>query len=292
MLVRPRPFFIASDNSGNPWFTYDLVNWVRTTPLNFPAVMNSGNTDGFVALTGASFSFTTDGVTYSSGTLPGSAPSVTPAVSRLPNSGLYVAYDYTDGYAWTSANGTTWAQTTGLLSGGNVIFSCSGNAKCLFTVSGSNTPVLTSNGTTFAFGGSSGVSNGIGGIAYGLGIVAVVGGGSVSTGTAYSSNDGTTWTAGAAAPFNVGKIAFNKQAGRFLICNSSNNGAYSSSATLASWTSATMPVSGANLDSFSGLFLAYTASTTYYTSPDGVNWTSRTAPFTFANTFGSSLQGY
>jgi len=230
-----------------------------------------------VPVSGSSGMYSRDAVTWTSATLPAAQAwssvasgtiSTTVYTVALPNTGSTTA-------AYSTNGGETWT-TASLPQTGTYNAVAFGNGRFIGVRGDSATPVISTNGTTWA-NGANPLPNSVTtwtSITYGAGkFVAVATG---TNGAGYSL-DGITWvTATMPASTTWSSVTFGNN--RFVAVNSTGTAAaYSINGT--TWTTVSSPP-GANRVSYGqGVFLGTridSAGTSIWTSPDGIVWSTRT----------------
>jgi len=189
-------------------------------------------------------------------------------IVTLPGGGVTVAqYSTNGGQTWTT-NGVPTIQT--------YTAAAFGNSRFVGVASTTNTPVISTNGTSWAnASGTLGTPTNWTGIAYGLGVfMAIATGGTTS---AYSA-DGNTWaTATLPASGAWASIAYGN--GRFVAISTTNNTA-AVSINGSTWQTAYIPngTTWSKIQYAQGLFVIIPSgsSNNVAYSEDGFNWTSTT----------------
>jgi hypothetical protein len=229
-----------------------------------------------VPISGSSGMYSQDAVTWTSSTLPATQAwssaafgtiGSTEYVVALPSSGSTSAASSTNG-------GQTWALAS-LPQTGTYTAVAFGNNRFVGVRSDSATPVISTNGTTWANGSNTlPTATSWTSITYGSGKFVAV---ATGTNTATYSLDGISWVT-ATLPSSTTWSSVTYGNNRFVAVNSTGTAAaYSLNGT--SWTAVSSPP-GANRVSYGqGVFLGTridSAGTSIWTSPDGIVWTTRT----------------
>lgn len=250
------------------------------------SISTSGTATGgkFVAISsGTSSAVSADGTSWSSGGNLTALSFNSIAAGVISGTTYYVAvssnsanatYSIDDGASWTSSSmptASTWTVSYG-------------NSRFVAVGSTINACAISTNGTTWSFGGTLPVTTATlwTGIAYGRGVWVAVGN---TTDAAYSTNNGTTWTAATLPSSGTWSVTYGN--GRFVAVRSGSSAAAYSLDGIT-WTAASLP-SSSNWNKVrygQGVFFAVSSSVTPpgATSSNGINWTSRTIP--------SSVAGY
>jgi hypothetical protein len=254
----------------------------------------------FVAITSAASTTTlisTNGSSWSAGGAILSSNWVAIAYGVVSGNGYWVTVQNGSNVtAYSTNGGVSWTQGGTLSSNSNWASIAYGNGKFIAVVKGSPSTVanITSNGgvnwsTTGALPSDTGWTS----IAYGAGTWVVVSSG--GNAAAYSTNDGTSWTA-TTTPSVVSWQSVTYGNGKFVAVANGTAAAYSLDGI--TWYSVTLPVSSnwSKVRYGQGVFAIVSSSSTntLLSSEDGLFWTTRTLPVTaacYAIAFGSSTAG-
>jgi len=254
-----------------------------TSPTGVISAFSStglGRGGQFFALpnSGATGAYSRDGSTWTSttitnqswGTVATGTISNVDYVQILPGSGsANFQYSTNGGQTWTSSTLPTTQSWTS---------SAFGNGVFMAVSSTSNTPITSSNGTSWAVtAGNLGAFTNLVGVAYGLGRFMVLPGSAANTTASYSLNNGTTFVATTLPSSQTWSgIAYGN--GRFVAIASTNR-AGAISIDGVNWTAVTLPNGTMTKIRYAqGLFMMITSGSanTVWTSQDGINWTNRT----------------
>jgi len=229
------------------------------------------------ATTSSTVAMSSDGIEWTTGTLPASAQWV--GIAYGNNTFVAVSSSAGAGGVSTSTNGATWASRTPPSANlGDVAF----GAGLFVAVLSGGTAVYTSpDGITWT-PRSVGLTYSSTAIAYGNGkFVAVTGSTSNNSDVVITSSDGITWQSSKlpslASWSNIvyGNGVFVAVAANENICAVSSDG--------VTWTRYSLPVIGTwisgRLAFGGGMFVLVGPSDVFVTSTDGRNWTLRTSPF-------------
>jgi hypothetical protein len=173
-----------------------------------------------------------------------------------------------DGITWTAANMVTSATWV------DVVFGGFGAQKFVAISSDSTTVRISNDGEAWDQTGTL-TTTGFTAIAYGKNrFVAIKSGTNV---TNYSTTGTGTWTAGTLSSIsNWNSIAYGNN--RFVAVSSTSGAIAAYSLDGITWTASTLPTTAVwtKVTYGQGVFLAVSTTTAAATSPDGVNWTTRT----------------
>ena len=244
-----------------------------------------GRGGNFVLLPAASSNtayYSTDGLTWSTSTLPTTAVWTAIAAGDISNVSYVVAlgstgtttaaYSIDGGVTWTASNLPQTSAVTSIAFGGG---------RFVAVRSDSATPIVSTNGTTWANGANPlPTKTNWPSITYGKGrFMAVSTDTAPGSVTAAYSLDGITWTASTIpAVANWNSVAF----GNNIFVALSTGGAVAISNNGTTWTIAATVSTADEVGYGQGTFVATSngSSAAHYKSQDGITWTQGTAAFT------------
>ena len=247
-----------------------------------------GSTPYFVFIAGrdsatSTFSYSTNGTTWSNGTMPSSSTWVSVAYGLVGSTGYFCSFATGTSKVAYSTNGTTW--TAGTLTLDNWQWMASGvfGANTYFVGFTNNTScIYSTNGTTW---NSMTVPTQISayvGIAYGLvsgtpyfsGLIA-------SNGYGMYSTNGTSWTLITYGSTLAGAITSAAYANGIFLCTAQNSATYYYSSNGTSYSSGTFPIAIAmNMGGGNGVFVGIGNSATGVYSSNGITWSTFVMPDT------------
>ena len=248
---------------------------------NWAASAHSGGK--FVAVaSGGVASYSTNGTSWTAATGFPSASYTAAAAGKILTVDYYVAVASGTRTSVYSTNGSTWvSNATGMPASANWSGVAYGNSRFVAIQTGGTATAISTDGSTWSSGGSFNTSTTWTAITYGNGrFVAVSGAGSASTRSAYSTDNGVSWTEVTSLPSaNWTSVTYGN--GRFVaVATGGTQGAYSTDGV--TWTSTTLPASGTwkEVRYGQGTFFAIagyggSATTVGGSSTDGITWTSR-----------------
>ena len=178
----------------------------------------------------------------------------------------------TSGSVGTSSDGLTWSFTNYGAAGADYVNVAFGNARFIVVPSLSTGGLISTNGTTWsAITLPTDASRQSSSFVFGNGVFFLP----TFTSNNLQTTDGTTWTAVTVGASAVVRYAcFDGK--RFVAYNTGSATVYSST-DLTTWVTATLPFNANSVAGIGGKLVAVSSTGQMATSPDGVNWTTRTS---------------
>ena len=222
---------------------------------------------------GATASYSTNGTTWTTATLPASTNWTSVAYGKISGVGYWVAIATGGTDAAYSTDGISWTAAT-LPASANWTAVTYGNGRFVAIATGSTSAAFSTNGTSWSSMGVLPASTTWSDVNYGGGTFFAVATGGTGFQGAYSTN-GTTWTA-STMPSSGDWVSVAYGNSRFVAIATGGTGAgYSLNGT--TWTAATLPSSSTwkKVRYGNGMFYAVAQGQVAASSPDGLTWTAR-----------------